>query len=88
MALSLLALSKDQTVALSLLTLSKDKTVALSLLALSKEKTLALSLVALSKDQTCGSKSASTFKRPDLWLQAYWYFQKARLLALSLLALS
>ena len=48
---------------------------------------MALSLLALSKGQTSGSKLASPFLRPELWLIAGWPFIKARLVAPSRLAL-
>ena len=40
----------------------------LLIVPLSEEQLVALSLLALLKDQTCGSKLASTFKRPDVAL--------------------
>ena len=55
-------------VALSVLALSKDQMWLLAWWHFQKTRLVALSLLELSKDQTCGSKLSDTFKRPDMAL--------------------
>ena len=86
MALSLLAFSKDQTVALSLLAFSKDQTVPFSLQAFSKDQTMVLSLLTLSNDQTCGSKLTCAFRKLASWPYERMYYPSGFLKELTILA--